>query len=93
MFKNTIGNYHASIICPKNDKPRAEEIFNHLRRRAVELEGTISAEHGIGLGLRDMLFVEVGETGVDMMRKVFSVLPVAHKICVADPDFQRSSLP
>ena len=93
MFNDKIGNYHASIICAENEKPRAEEIFNHLRRRAVEIEGTISAEHGIGLGLGDMLAVEVGETGVDMMRKVFPVLPGAPKTCFADPDFSRSSLP
>jgi len=36
----------------------------------VQLEGTITGEHGIGLGLRDMLVEEVGENGVDMMQRV-----------------------
>jgi len=35
------------------------------------MEGTITGEHGIGLSLRDMLVEEVGQSGVDFMRKVY----------------------
>lgn len=40
---------------------------------AVELDGTVTGEHGIGLKLRDRLVNEFGEEAVDMMRSVSAV--------------------
>jgi D-lactate dehydrogenase (cytochrome) len=37
--------------------------------RAVEMEGTVTGEHGVGLVKRDYLNHELGETTVDAMRK------------------------
>jgi D-lactate dehydrogenase (cytochrome) len=34
------------------------------------MEGTITGEHGIGLSLRDMLLEEIGDSGVNLTRKV-----------------------
>ena len=48
--------------------------MDKLRRRGLELEGTITGEHGIGLKLRDMLVEEAGQEAVDMMRKVRRML-------------------
>lgn len=44
---------------------------------AVEMEGTVTGEHGVGLIKRDYLPHELGETTVDVMRKVsnFTFLP------------------
>lgn len=44
---------------------------------AVEMEGTVTGEHGVGLIKRDYLPHELGETTVDVMRKVsnFSFSP------------------
>ena len=39
-------------------------------KRAVELEGTVTGEHGVGLVKRDYLNHELGETTVDTMRRV-----------------------
>ena len=39
-------------------------------KRAVEMEGTVTGEHGVGLIKRDYLAHEMGETTVDAMRKV-----------------------
>ena len=64
------GNFHAVIVCPASQKHTAEHIIASIQRRAIQLEGTITGEHGIGLGLRDMLVEEVGENTVDMMRRV-----------------------
>lgn len=52
-------------------------------KRAVEMEGTVTGEHGVGLVKRDYLEHELGETTVDTMRRVslhihsysFSLLP------------------
>ena len=46
-------------------------------------EGTITGEHGIGLSLRDFLPQEVGETGVDAMRKVCDTLPSFSKLTLS----------
>ena len=39
-------------------------------KRAVEMEGTVTGEHGVGLVKRDYLAHELGESTVDAMRKV-----------------------
>lgn len=39
-------------------------------KRAVEMEGTVTGEHGVGLVKRDYLAHELGETTVDSMRRV-----------------------
>ena len=39
-------------------------------KRALELEGTVTGEHGVGLVKRDYLPHELGETTVDAMRKL-----------------------
>jgi D-lactate dehydrogenase (cytochrome) len=55
-----------------NDKERkaAEDIVHKMVKRAVEMEGTVTGEHGIGLVKRDYLEQELGESTVDAMRKV-----------------------
>lgn len=39
-------------------------------KRAVELEGTVTGEHGVGLIKRDYLEHEIGKSTVDTMRRV-----------------------
>ena len=41
-------------------------------KRAIEMEGTVTGEHGVGLIKRDYLAHEMGETTVDAMRKASS---------------------
>lgn len=38
--------------------------------RAIEMEGTTTGEHGVGLIKRDYLPLELGESTVDAMRKL-----------------------
>ena len=42
-------------------------------KRAIEMEGTVTGEHGVGLVKRDYLDHELGETTVDAMRRVCSI--------------------
>jgi D-lactate dehydrogenase (cytochrome) len=60
-----------------NDKQRkqAEELVHRMVKRAVEMEGTVTGEHGVGLVKRDYLNHELGETTVDAMRKVNAIIP------------------
>lgn len=55
-----------------NEKERgiAEGVVHRMVKRAVELEGTVTGEHGVGLVKRDYLPHEHGEATVDAMRKV-----------------------
>ncbi|KAF2449476.1 hypothetical protein P171DRAFT_460735 [Karstenula rhodostoma CBS 690.94] len=64
------GNVHTAIVCPVEDKEKAEQVLVEVQRLALRLEGTITGEHGVGLKLRDMLVEEVGEVGVGAMRAV-----------------------
>lgn len=64
------GNVHMAIVCPAEDKERAEQVLVEVQRLALRLEGTITGEHGVGLKLRGMLVEEVGEAGVGIMRSV-----------------------
>ena len=65
-----LGNVHTAIVCPLDAKPAAEALLAQIQRLALELEGTITGEHGVGLKLRDLLVEEVGQTGVDAMRRI-----------------------
>ena len=38
--------------------------------RALEMEGTVSGEHGIGIGKKECLREEVGEETVEVMRRL-----------------------
>jgi D-lactate dehydrogenase (cytochrome) len=64
------GNVHSAIICPADDKERVEKVLIEVARLALKLDGTVTGEHGVGLKQRDALVEEVGEEGVEVMRRV-----------------------
>ncbi|KAL8869485.1 MAG: hypothetical protein Q9174_004241 [Haloplaca sp. 1 TL-2023] len=68
------GNYHAAIICSEAEEETARKIIGDIQRKATELEGTITGEHGVGLELRDMLVLEAGDSGIAMMRTIKTAL-------------------
>ncbi len=43
-------------------------------RRALSLDGTCTGEHGIGLGKRQLLEKEIGETGIQVMKQLKTAL-------------------
>jgi D-lactate dehydrogenase (cytochrome) len=68
-----IGDNHVHVnILPRNDEEsaRAWEIYHSFIRRAVEVGGTISAEHGIGKLKRDYLVELYGEEHLREMAKL-----------------------
>lgn len=76
------GNFHAGILYGEKDRVVAEGIIDDIRRRGIEMEGTVTGEHGVGLALRDLLEVELGENAVDMMRKIkFALDPLCLLNC------------
>ena len=69
------GNFHAVILYADDagaERAAVEQVVARLATRAVEMEGTVSGEHGVGLVKRDYLVQELGGDAVDLMRKVFS---------------------
>ncbi|OJJ66629.1 hypothetical protein ASPBRDRAFT_48941 [Aspergillus brasiliensis CBS 101740] len=64
------GNFHAIILFNKDEKATAEAVVHRMVKRAVELEGTVTGEHGVGLVKRDYLQHELGESTVDAMRRL-----------------------
>ena len=66
------GNFHVVFSVDPNSPAEAAEveaINRRLVRRALDMDGTCTGEHGIGLGKQDWLVEELGEA-VDMMRIV-----------------------
>ncbi|NNM33685.1 MAG: FAD-binding protein [Gemmatimonadetes bacterium] len=71
------GNFHtAFIIDPNSPQELAEaEAFNErMVRRALDMEGTCTGEHGIGLGKISFLQMEFGPTGVAAMQAIKAAL-------------------
>jgi D-lactate dehydrogenase (cytochrome) len=67
------GNFHFGyLIDPDNPAEfgAAEQLNHQLVTRALNLGGTCTGEHGIGLHKMDFLRSEAGEGAVDMMRTI-----------------------
>lgn len=65
------GNFHAFIIYNNDEeKKTCEELVDNMVRRAIKAEGTCTGEHGVGVGKRKFLLEELGDTPVDLMRKI-----------------------
>ncbi|WP_144475747.1 FAD-binding oxidoreductase [Cytobacillus oceanisediminis] len=67
------GNLHPNIICDKRDKEemsRVEKAVSEIFKTAIELGGTLSGEHGIGTMKSSFMELELGEHGVDMMKRI-----------------------
>jgi D-lactate dehydrogenase (cytochrome) len=65
------GNFHiAYLVDPNNPSERelAERLNQELVQRAIDVQGTCSGEHGIGLHKMDFLVREAGEGAISMMR-------------------------
>ncbi|KAI1334331.1 D-lactate dehydrogenase mitochondrial precursor [Xylariaceae sp. FL0016] len=77
------GNFHVILLL--NDKQRhdAEEMVHRMVKKAIELEGTVTGEHGVGLVKRDYLPHELGESTVDTMRKIKQALD---PLCLLNAD-------
>jgi len=67
------GNFHIAYMVREGDlaqRELAEKLNLQLVTRALELEGTCTGEHGIGLHKMGFLVEEAGEGAVEMMRQL-----------------------
>lgn len=60
----------AILLFNDTERKTAEDVVHRMVQRAVEMEGTVTGEHGVGLIKRDYLEHELGSSAVDAMRKV-----------------------
>lgn len=70
------GNFHAIILYNDREWDVADGLVHKMVKRAIEMEGTATGEHGVGLVKRDYLVHEIGEGAVDLMRKVSDHFPL-----------------
>ncbi|KAF2482458.1 D-lactate dehydrogenase [Neohortaea acidophila] len=76
------GNIHTSVLYGAGEKEAAMRIMSEVQRLAADLDGTVSGEHGLGLGYRHQLAYELGEESVDAMRRIkFALDP----LCLMNP--------
>jgi glycolate oxidase len=70
------GNTHPVVCFDAHDADesrRARESFDAIMALGLELGGTITGEHGVGLLKRDWLAQELGPTGLELQRGIKAV--------------------
>jgi len=71
------GNIHTNIMLDRRNEDelrRAGAAVDELFRIVLDLEGTLSGEHGVGIAKSPFIELEVGAGGLDAMRKVKQAL-------------------
>jgi D-lactate dehydrogenase (cytochrome) len=71
------GNFHLAIMVDPADEDelsRAKALNERLVRRAIEMDGTCTGEHGVGYGKAEFLELEHGPRAVAMMRAIKAAL-------------------
>jgi D-lactate dehydrogenase (cytochrome) len=67
------GNLHYTVLVDESDPEelaRGKAVSERIIRKAIELRGTATGEHGIGTGKREYLVAEHGEGTVEAMRRI-----------------------
>lgn len=71
------GNVHLTMFFPPNDpeaEARAQQLNAAVVAYALELDGTITGEHGVGIGKRKFMEKEHGAAGIQVMRQIKAML-------------------
>ncbi|KAJ6009347.1 hypothetical protein N7499_005244 [Penicillium canescens] len=67
------GNFHSSIMYNRNDpaeRERVEKVVYDMVDRGLDMEGSCTGEHGVGLGKKGSLKKELGLETINVMRSV-----------------------
>jgi glycolate oxidase len=71
------GNLHPNILCDRSNTDemrRVREAAREIFEAAVDLGGTLSGEHGIGLLKKQFMEIDVGPEGLRVMRALKAAL-------------------
>lgn len=90
------GNYHTFILYKRQDYEKISAVVGQMVKHALTLDGTVTGEHGVGIGKRDFLIQELGDKPVDVMRKIkFALDPLLllnpDKIFKIDQDDKKTT--
>ena len=75
------GNFHCMLLLDPESEAEyhtAHEFGERLAKRAQDMGGTCTGEHGIGIGKGKYMAAEVGETGMALMRSIKDALDPQH---------------
>ncbi len=67
------GNLHVNIMLDKKDRRQvkiADDLVFKIFKKTLELGGTISAEHGIGITKAPYLHMEIQKEGIELMKRI-----------------------
>ncbi len=67
------GNLHPQILTDIRDKDEMERVhkaIDEISVKAVELGGTLTGEHGIGIAKRELLVLEIGEVAIEVSKNI-----------------------
>lgn len=67
------GNVHVNLMISGKDEDerrRADEAVRDVFRKVIDLGGTISGEHGVGISKAPFLEMEIGPLGVSVMKRL-----------------------
>lgn len=71
------GNLHPTILTDARNEAEMERVhqaIDEIFRAALDLGGTLSGEHGIGVAKMKYLKSEIGQSGLDVVRQVKAAL-------------------
>ncbi len=71
------GNFHESVLYDNTnpeERAKVEKCVHDMVDRALEMEGTCSGEHSIGLGKKASLLQELGNPTINVMRSIKKAL-------------------
>ncbi|KAL7945986.1 FAD-binding domain-containing protein [Trichoderma barbatum] len=71
------GNFHQAMFylpAVAGEEKKADECVNAMIQRAIEMEGTVSGEHGIGIGKKDCLLKELSPPTIGVMKAIKDTL-------------------
>jgi glycolate oxidase len=71
------GNLHPTFLTDKNKHDELKRVnagISEMMRACIDLGGTISGEHGIGLDKMPFLKLEIGKAGYDIMKRLKATL-------------------
>jgi glycolate oxidase len=67
------GNLHPSFLTDRKNRDEMKRVgvgVSEMMRACIDLGGTISGEHGVGIDKKPYLGLELGEAGCEIMRRV-----------------------
>lgn len=64
------GNCHFIILYNSPDYDKVHHVVDHMVERALSHDGTCTGEHGVGVGKRKYLPLELGVEAIDTMRQI-----------------------